>query len=52
MGKFENGIQEGLWEWYDEQGNLFSKGIYEQGKRVGVWNWYDKSGKVTMTEEY
>ena len=52
IGKFENGLQEGLWEWYDEQANLFAKGMYEQGKRVGVWNWYDKSGKVTITEEY
>jgi antitoxin component YwqK of YwqJK toxin-antitoxin module len=44
-GFYTNGLESGLWKFFDEGGNPTYEGHYEQGQRVGQWYFYNKSGK-------
>lgn len=37
IGKYENGLEEGIWKIYDVNGNIKERGRYKNGKKVGIW---------------
>jgi antitoxin component YwqK of YwqJK toxin-antitoxin module len=37
IGKYENGLEEGIWKIYDVNGNIKERGRYKKGKKVGIW---------------
>ena len=46
QGRFKNGVMEGPWVSYHENGQLWNKGTYKNGEREGPWIDYDKNGTV------
>ena len=38
-GKYEKGLQEGVWQLYDEEGNLSITTLFKEGKEL-KWNNY------------
>jgi antitoxin component YwqK of YwqJK toxin-antitoxin module len=38
------GKETGIWEFYDESGNVLSKGNFVDGKQDGVWEFFNESG--------
>ena len=44
--------QEGLWEYFDEEGRLSYRGNYKEGKKQGIWEEFDEGGNLTRAEEY
>lgn len=49
---FVNGLCDGPYIVYHENGVPFYQGKYSQGKRVGVWEFYDGEGNLEHTEDY
>ena len=45
-GSFKNGKRERGWEFYYDNGQLFSKGNYENSKKEGFWKSYKVDGTV------
>ena len=43
---FKNGVADGAWVTYYENGQLFFKGSYKNGKKEGAWNRYLEDGTV------
>ena len=50
QGTLKNGLQEGAWVWYWDNGQLWSKGNFKGGKKDGVWVHYNEDG--TVDKEY
>ena len=46
-GNFKDGKEEGVWEYYHENGQLRSKGQLTDGVQSGYWEWFDEDGKLT-----
>ena len=46
QGKFKNGVKEGSWVFYDNNGKLMTKGFYKNGKKEGTWEYYH-DGKLS-----
>ena len=46
------GLKIGIWEFYDENGRLTSKGSYKDGVMVGKWKFYHLNGKIRSKGEY
>jgi antitoxin component YwqK of YwqJK toxin-antitoxin module len=46
QGKLKNGIKDGPWVSYHDNGQLWSKGTYKDGKKKGPWVDYYKDGTV------
>ena len=46
QGSIENGLREGLWIKYWNNGQLMYKGNYKNDKYEGVWVGYRKNGQV------
>lgn len=44
--------KQGDWEFYHEDGNLMSKGLYKNNKRDGKWNFYYKNGNLYQTTTF
>ena len=45
-GQYENDKKEGIWEYFDIDGNLQSKGSFENDRRNGIWEVYYKNGAL------
>ena len=43
-GSIKNGLKEGTWVTYHNNGQLNSKGNYKNGKREGTWVFFNKDG--------
>jgi antitoxin component YwqK of YwqJK toxin-antitoxin module len=43
--KDETNKNNGIWEYYDTNGNIISKGNYQNGLRQGVWTFYHPNGQ-------
>ena len=39
-GEIIKGQKEGLWEYYNKNGQLNYKRNYKDGKKEGLWEWY------------
>ncbi len=42
----KHGIPVGYWEWYGEDGKLWTHGNYINGNRDGLWMWYSGTGII------
>lgn len=49
---FVNGLENGPYIVYHENGVPYYQGMYEQGKRVGIWEFYDKEGNLIEQKDY
>ena len=45
-GKFKNGKRNGLWEYYDKDGQLILILTWKNGNKDGLWEFYDKNGLI------
>jgi len=46
QGSIKNGLREGSWVDYHENGQLYSKGNYKNGLQEGAWVGYYKNGRL------
>ena len=46
QGRFKNGVMEGPWVSYHENGQLLSEGAFKNGKTEGPWVGYNEDGTV------
>jgi len=42
----------GLWEFYNDNGELYAKGEFINGERTGPWEIYYYNGKLSLKGEY
>jgi antitoxin component YwqK of YwqJK toxin-antitoxin module len=49
---FADGLENGPYIVYHENGVPYYQGVYEQGKRVGIWEFYDKEGNLIEQKDY
>ena len=49
---FKSDEQEGLWEYFDEEGQFSYRGNYKKAIKQGLWEEFDENGSLTKTEEY
>ena len=47
-----NGLEEGSYRVYREDGRPYYIGQYAAGKQVGTWEFYDPDGNLAGTKEY
>ena len=47
-GSFKNGVMEGPWVSYHENGQLLSEGAFKNGKTEGPWVLYYDNGRLSM----
>jgi len=52
QGKLKNGLKEGSWVRYNENGQLKRKGDYKNGKREGSWVYYHDNGQLDSKGDY
>ena len=52
VGKFDNGLRIGKWNYYHENGKKSQVSIYLNGKKHGIWKVYDKNGNLTIKQEW
>lgn len=45
--KDRNGLKQGLWEEYWDNGNLQSKGSYVNGLKEGYWEYYEDGNLIS-----
>jgi len=46
-GTYKEGLEEGLWEYFDEDGLLEYTENYKDGVEDGVWKYYEEEGEWT-----
>lgn len=51
IASYKNGIVNGLFKKFYENGFLMEEGEYKTMKKVGIWKYYDEEGNLTKTEE-
>jgi len=49
---FKQGMLDGLFQIFDEDGSVSTEGSYSEGMRDGVWTYRDDDGEVIRTETY
>ncbi len=49
---YVNGLEEGSYRVYREDGRPYYIGQYAAGKQVGTWEFYDPDGNLAGTKEY
>ena len=47
--KNSKGQQEGIWEWFYENGNIRWRTPYKEGKMDGIEECFDEQGNITQT---
>ena len=45
QGTYKNGVLDGPWVWYYDNGQMWEKGDYKNGKMDGPWVFYDENGQ-------
>lgn len=48
----EDGLKDGPWQEFFDNGNLKAEGNYDMGVKVGAWTFYHPNGKVKQTGKY
>ncbi len=51
-GNYENGLPQGEWKWYFENGSLRRDETYDKGKENGISNEYNDSLQLIATGKY
>ena len=49
-GTYKNGIRDGKWKFFYENGILEQEGFYKNGKPEGEWRWYYETGNILREE--
>jgi antitoxin component YwqK of YwqJK toxin-antitoxin module len=49
---FKNGQREGLYETFQYNGQLLTKGKHKNGKKHGLWEYFDEEGNLTKSETW
>jgi antitoxin component YwqK of YwqJK toxin-antitoxin module len=52
MNQTVNGLKEGYWEWYHDNGKLYIKGNYISDRRDGYWEIYHSNASLEIQEIY
>ena len=52
QGRFKNGVMEGPWVSYHENGQLLSEGAFKNGKYEGPWVFYHNNGQLEMKGDF
>ncbi len=42
------GQEEGIWEFFYDNGNIQCRTPYKEGKRNGIWEWFYPNGNIRM----
>jgi len=50
--EYEDGLENGLWKDYHENGRPAAEGPFKAGKKDGVWHYWDEEGHPEENEEY
>ena len=45
-GSISDGLRQGLWEFFDDNGNLVSRGNFKDGYENGTWEFYWGNGQL------
>lgn len=48
-GLMDDGLMEGYWEGFRNDGSKMRSWNFEKGRQVGEWVTYDKNGKIIKT---
>jgi antitoxin component YwqK of YwqJK toxin-antitoxin module len=48
----EDGVRDGVWKEFYNNGVLRGEGVYEKGVKVGVWKYYHPNGQLEQTGEF
>ena len=51
IASYNNGIVDGTFKKFYENGILMEEGTYKMMKKVGLWKYYDEAGNLIKTEE-
>ncbi len=51
-GEYKDGKQEGLWTYWDENGQKTGEGEYKDGKREGLGTYWHANGQKSAEVEY
>ena len=46
QGTLKDGLWNGKYTKYHENGQLMDRGTYKNGKREGLWEWYNEDGQL------
>ncbi|MDE6055354.1 MAG: hypothetical protein K2G55_16715, partial [Lachnospiraceae bacterium] len=49
---YDNGLENGHWTDYHENGQIAAEGDYINGKEAGKWSYYDKNGNLEEEEDF
>lgn len=52
IGAYKNNKRSGLWEYFNFDNSLRSRGGYQKGMKTGEWREYHSNGKVKVIENY
>jgi hypothetical protein len=50
--KNSKGQEEGLWEWFFENGNIRLRIPFKEGKEDGIEEWFHPNGNITKTRHW
>jgi len=48
----EDGVHDGAWKEFYDNGELKAEGVYDNGVKTGVWNFYHPNGKLEQNGKY
>ena len=51
-GRYRNGIKNGKWTWWNEDGGTNSTGSYKNGLQNGIWKYYYSNGKINFEGKF
>lgn len=51
-GNYNEGLEDGQWEYFHQNGQTQAKGNYKQGLEEGTWEFFDSTGQVIKSTEY
>ena len=49
-GNFTNGVMDGLWESFYENGNVFERGTLSNGIKEGLFEEFNENGAIKVNE--
>ena len=51
-GERIDGVLEGYWEWFRQDGTRMRSGYFLAGRQVGEWTTYDRDGEVVKVTSF
>jgi antitoxin component YwqK of YwqJK toxin-antitoxin module/Flp pilus assembly protein TadD len=50
--KDAQGLNQGKWIYYENNGEKAAEGVFEKGKKTGTWTYYKNDGSISSVENY